>query len=371
MRNLFSLLLITPVIISLLSSCSIWEQLGQTPSGEMLSNYGKSPHFNQETQVFENRIPDILEKMNERINWRLTLEYFSSNSSRRVPDKQLPEVNPPSLKAFLRPTDSTRFIWLGHSTLLMNIQNKLVLLDPVFSNSAAPVNFLVQRFQPAVLSLEELPPIDYVVISHDHYDHLDMRSIQFFQEKRTKFLVPLGIKSHLTYWGIPAERIIDLDWWSEHKFEGIRFICTPAQHFSGRTGTSQKTLWASWVVDSPNTKIYFSGDSGYDEHYQKIGDQLGPFDAAFIDSGQYDERWREVHNMPEEAVQAAIDLKAKKMIPIHWAMFELSLHDWDEPIKRSQQAAKELGMELLTPKLGQVVDLALKNQFSRWWEQVQ
>ncbi|MGA1538193.1 MAG: MBL fold metallo-hydrolase [bacterium] len=128
-----------------------------------------------------------------------------------------------------------------------------------------------------------------------------------------------------------------MDWWAEHEFEGIRFVCTPAQHFSGRTGTNQTTLWASWVVDSPNSKIYFSG----------------------------------VHNLPEEAVQAGIDLRAKQMIPIHWAMFELSLHDWDEPIKRSQQAAEELGMELMTPKLGQVVDLAVKNQFSHWWEQVQ
>ena len=371
MRNLSTLILMTFAFTSFLGSCSVWDQLGQDPSNEMLSSYSNSPHFNWEEKAFENRIPDILEKMNERIDWRLTLEYFTNDSSRRTPDKPLPEVNPPDLRAFLEPTDSLRFIWLGHSTLLVNAQNKLILFDPVFSNSAAPVNFLVQRFQPATLSLEELPPIDYIVISHDHYDHLDMRSVQFFRDKEATFLVPLGIKSHLEYWGVASKNIVELDWWADHEFEGIRFVCTPAQHFSGRTGTNQTTLWASWIVDSPNSKIYFSGDSGYDEHYQKIGDQLGPFDAAFIDSGQYNERWREVHNLPEEAVQAAIDLRAKQMIPIHWAMFELSLHDWDEPIKRSQQAAEELGMELMTPKLGQVVDLSLKNQFSHWWEQVQ
>ena len=237
MRNLSSLILITFAFASFLGSCTIWDQLGQDPSSEMLSGYSNSPHFNREEQVFENRIPDVLDKMNERIDWRLMLEYFTSDSSRRTPDKPLPEVNPPDLQAFLEPTDSLRFIWLGHSTLLVNAQNKLILFDPVFSNSAAPVNFLVQRFQPAVLSLEELPPIDYIVISHDHYDHLDMRSIQFFRDKETTFLVPLGIKSHLEYWGVAPKNIVELDWWAEHVFEGIRFVCTPAQHFSGRMGT--------------------------------------------------------------------------------------------------------------------------------------
>ena len=252
----------------------------------MLFGFSNSPHFNREEQFFENRIPVVLDNMNERIDQRLMLEYFTSDSSRRTPDKPLPEVNPPDLQALLEPTASLRFIWLGHSTLLVNAQNKLILFDPVFSNSAAPVSFLLQRFQPAVLSLEELPPIDYIVISHDHYDHLDMRSVQFFSDKEATFLVPLGIKSHLEYWGVASKNIVELHWWAEYEFEGICFVCTPAQHFSGRTGTNQTTLWASWVVDSPNSKIYFSGDSGYDEHYQKIGDQLGPFDAVFIDSGQ-------------------------------------------------------------------------------------
>ena len=150
--------------------------------------------------------------MNERIDWRLTLEYFTSDSSRRTPDKPLPEVNPPDLQAYLEPTESIGFIWLGHSTLFVNAQNKLILFDPVFSNSAAPVNFLVQRFQPAVLSLEELPPIDYIVISHDHYDHLDMRSVQFFRDKEATFLIPLGIKSHLEYWGVASKNIVEFDW---------------------------------------------------------------------------------------------------------------------------------------------------------------
>ena len=160
MSNLPSLILMTFSFASLLGACSIWDQLGQAPSSEMLSGLINSHHFNWEEQVFENRIPDVLDKINERIDWRLMLEYFTSDSSRRTSDKPLPEVNPPDLQAYLEPTESLRFIWLGHSTLFVNAQNKLILFDPVFSNSAAPVNFLVQRFQPAVLSLEELPPID-------------------------------------------------------------------------------------------------------------------------------------------------------------------------------------------------------------------
>ena len=163
MRNLPYLILMTFAFVSFLGSCSIWDQLGQDPSSEMLSGFSNSPYFNREEQVFENCIPDVLEKMNEWIDWRLALEYFTSDSSHRIPDKPLPELNPPNLQAFLEPTDSLRFIWLGHSTLLVNVQNKLILFDPIFSNSAAPVNFLVQRFQPAFLSLEESPPIDYIV----------------------------------------------------------------------------------------------------------------------------------------------------------------------------------------------------------------
>ena len=238
MRNLSSLILITFAFTSFLVSCLVWDQLSQDPSNEMLSSYSNSPHFNWEEKVFKNRIPDVLDKMNERIDWRLTFEYFTSDSSRRTPDKPHLEFNPPDLQAFLEPTDSLRFIWLGHSTLLVNAQNKLILFDPVFSNSVAPVNFLVQRFQPAVLSLEELPPIDYILISHDHYDHLNMRSVQFFRDKEATFLVPLGIKSHLEYWGVASRNIVELDWWADHEFEGIRFVCTPAQHFSERTGTN-------------------------------------------------------------------------------------------------------------------------------------
>ena len=219
MLNLSFLVLMTFASASFLGFCSIWDQLGQNPLSEMLSGLINSHHFNWEEQVFENRIPDVLDKINERIDWRLMLEYFTSDSSRRTPDKPLPEFNPPDLQAYLEPTESLRFIWLGHSTLLVNAQNKLILFDPVFSNSAAPVNFLVQRFQPAVLSLEELPPIDYIVISHDHYDHLDMRSIQFFRDKEATSLVPLGIKPHLEYWGVASKNIVELDWWAEHEFE--------------------------------------------------------------------------------------------------------------------------------------------------------
>lgn len=351
-------------------SCSLWEQLGKSPSDSDFVRFEQSPQFNGDKKAFENRQAGVENKMWERMDWRVYLDFFLEKSERRRPESTLPEVKPPDLEGFLAPTDSIKFIWFGHSTLLVNLRNTILLIDPVFSNSAAPVNFLVERFQPPVLRLEELPPVDYVLISHDHYDHLDMRTIQFLRETSAVFIVPLGIPSHLRYWGIPPERIHELDWWQELSFGELRFVCTPAQHFSGRTGSKLQTLWASWSVESGSQRFYFSGDSGYDEHYRTIGERLGPFDLAFVESGQYNPLWREVHNLPEDAVQAALDLRAEKMAPIHWGMFELAMHDWDEPIRRTQQIAQERGLSLLTPQLGQLVDLSQPNEFTDWWEAI-
>ena len=269
---------------------------------------------------------------------------------------------------FLEPTDSVRFVWLGHSSIMMNVQNRILLFDPIFSNAAAPINFMVERFQPPVIHLEELPEIDWILISHDHYDHLDMETVEFFKDKGARFAVPLGVGAHLRYWGIPEDRIFEMDWWQKKSLDGIHYHCTPSQHFSGRTGQDMKTLWASWSVEAEGLKIFFSGDSGYDIHYRQIGERLGPFDLVFMDSGQYNLKWREVHNLPEEAVKGAKELRADYLVPIHWGMFELALHEWYEPVVRSYQSAKSDGVNLLTPMIGQVVELEQPNAFARWWE---
>ena len=350
-----------------LASCS---QFGENPSGDHLEKIKISPNYDIEKERFKNRNENIIIQMNEKVSfWNMT-KAFLFNSSETVPETKLPEVKPPNIKEFMKSTESIKFIWFGHSTLLVNINNTIILIDPVFSKAASPVSFLVKRFQPPVLKLRDLPKIDYVLISHDHYDHLDMDTIVFFKEKDVKFIAPLGVTSHLKSWGIHESKLFEKDWWGKLEFEGITFICTPAQHFSGRLGTinASKTLWASWIVKTESNSFYFNGDSGYDIHYKRIGDKYGPFDLAFIDSGQYNERWREVHNMPEEAAQAVLDLKGKAMVPIHWGMFSLSLHDWFEPVEESENYAEKYGIKLMTPKLGQLVSMESQNVFEKWWK---
>ena len=354
------------------ASCT---QFGENPSGDHLEEMKKSPNYDVEINRFKNRIENMWEQMGERDSFwdnprkRISNNYFF-NSAETVPENKLPEVKPPNIKEFIKSTESIKFIWLGHSTLLVNIKNTIILIDPVFSKAASPVSFLVKRFQPPVLELKDLPRIDYVLISHDHYDHLDMETVIFFKGKDVKFITPLGVTSHLKSWDIDRSKLFEADWWGTLEFEGITFICTPAQHFSGRLATFSgfKTLWASWIVKTESNSFYFSGDSGYDIHYKEIGDKYGPFELVFMDSGQYNERWREGHNMPDEAAQAVLDLKGKAMVPIHWGMFNLAIHDWYEPVEESEKYAEKFGIKLMTPKLGQLVSMERQNVFEKWWE---
>ncbi|MCB1192095.1 MAG: MBL fold metallo-hydrolase [Leptospiraceae bacterium] len=351
----------------LLISCS---SFGNDPEGEHLESISKSPQFNKEKGKFVNRQQDSVDKMRKRMSlWSSSKEYFFGSGD-RVPKSKLPEIKPPDIEEFLKPTESIKFIWFGHSTILVNFENTIILLDPVLSGSASPFSFMVKRFQAPVLKVNELPQIDYVVISHDHYDHLDMETIKYFQNKKTKFITPLGVTSHIKSWGVTENRLHELDWWQGVTMGNLEFICAPAQHFSGRSGMEGgKTLWGSWIIKSKNNRLYFSGDSGYDTHFKEIGDKYGPFDVAFVENGQYNEMWHEVHLLPKETAQAFLELKGKKLVPIHWAMFELALHDWYEPVEESEKYAKQYNIDLLTPKFGQLVSLEKENIFEKWWKE--
>jgi len=371
MRNqLFVYILVIFSIYSLLG-CS---QLGENPSGPYLEELKKSPNYSIENKRFKNRRENLFEEIREEDSfWKNPRKRFSNNmlfnSNQTVPDKTLPEVRPPNIQEFLEPTDSIKFIWFGHSTILVNIRNTIVLVDPIFSPSASPFNFIVPRFQPPVLDLQELPKIDVVLISHDHYDHLDMRTVQYLKDSVSKFIVPLGVPAHLRSWGVQDSQIIELDWWNSSDFFGVSFTSTPAQHFSGRQAlfNIQKTLWSSWVVQSGDVSFYFSGDSGYDIHYKQIGERFGPLDLVFIDSGQYNVRWKGVHNLPEEAVQASIDLKGHYLVPVHWGMFNLAIHNWYDPIQESVEFSKKHNVKLMTPKLGQLISLEDQTMTNDWW----
>ncbi len=356
--------LITAIL--LLSACSAF---GRDPEGKHLEKMKESPQFDKERDQFVNRRPDVLEKMRENQNMlKLTFEFLFGGAKHRSPSKKLPEMKP-DVEEFLKKSESLKFIWFGHSTFLVNFDGTIILFDPVFSGAASPISLFVKRFQDAVLKLEELPEIHYILISHDHYDHLDKETMDFFKSKKTKFITPLGVTSHLKEWGITEDRLTELDWWNSISTENLEFILTPAQHFSGRKGSNQnKTLWGSWIVRNKKQSLYFSGDSGFDTHFKTIGDKYGPFDIAFIENGQYDEKWRDVHVLPEETAQAFIDLKGKRLVPVHWGMFDLSLHSWHDPIERIEKASKERNINLLTPKFGQLVKLDEDTIFEKWWK---
>lgn len=263
--------------------------------------------------------------------------------------------------------------WFGHSAFLLQINGKNILLDPMFGKSPSPIPAIgPQRFSDELpANPEDLPLIDAVVISHDHYDHLDYPSIKKLNSKTTMFFVPIGLAAHLRKWGVNSEHITELDWWDERTFEGLSLICTPSRHFSGRTLTDRSTtLWASWVIRTDDTSIFFSGDSGYGPHYKQIGKQYGPFDLTLLECGQYDPRWSTIHMTPEQTIQAHKDLRGKRMIPMHWGAFVLALHDWTEPVERALVAGTKAGVTIITPRIGEsVIFKAEEYQTEAWWRE--
>jgi len=279
--------------------------------------------------------------------------------------------------AALKP-DQTVFYRLGHSSLLIWLNGKFWLTDPIFSQRASPFQWLgPKRFHPPPLSMEELPQIEGIIISHNHYDHLDEASIKALNIKTQHFLVPLGLKAQLVAWGVAAAKITELDWWQSIQLGDVRFTATPAQHFSGRgLSDKNKSLWVSWAIQG-NRSLFFSGDTGYFDGFKTIGDKLGPFDVSFIETGAYNKLWEQVHMRPAQSVQAHKDVRGKVMVPIHNATFDLALHSWYDPFvqvtaisDQAQTSAEPLYW--LSPKIGEPVSVLAKPQnysSSQWWQE--
>ena len=266
-----------------------------------------------------------------------------------------------------------RTVWFGHASVLIEIDGYRVFFDPMLSEYAFPVKaFAPKRMNPSPLSLSEIPRIDAVVISHDHYDHLDMKTIQHLHKQGAMFFVGLGVGAHLEKWGIPKEKVNEMDWGDSIKLKELIFNCSEARHYSGRKSMSKNTLWTSWVVSGPEHKVFHSGDSGYSPHFKQIGEKFANIDLSLIKVGDYglDLGWEDIHMVPENSVKAHLDIGAKIMLPIHWGIFKLSNHDWDEPIERAVIAAKKNNIKLVTPRLGELVEYGklLSNQF--WWREI-
>lgn len=341
---------------------------GRLPTASKMEDYKKSPHFRADRGVFVNRRQDAIDAARKRtMTLTNTLKHLLNASPDVTPKTPLPTVTP-DFEAFQQPAEDLKAIWLGHSSILLHLEGQTVLIDPVLAPRTGPLGFMMKRFQKTVATPAELPLIDLVLITHDHYDHLDMATIKAFQHTDTHFIVPLGVSAHLMHWGISAARIQELDWWQRTRFKELEIIATPAQHFSGRHVIKQtRSLWASWVIKTPKHRVYFSGDSGYDVHFKAIGEALGPFDLAFIESGQYSTLWPDVHLHPEESLQAFVDLKARYYFPIHWGMFRLSMHAWYEPITVLSAAAQKRQIALVAPMMGEIAIINENYRTTPWW----
>jgi L-ascorbate metabolism protein UlaG (beta-lactamase superfamily) len=341
------------------------KQFGAKPSKAELESYSKASNWNG--KIFEN-----LEKTNMEFSLSNLPKFLHKQFCKKIdrePSKPLPYL-PFDKGIFESGNDAMQSIWYGHSVIYMRLNQKNILIDPMFGNDAAPIApFKVKRFSDSTIDLiEKFPIIDLVLISHDHYDHLDYESILKLKDKTKCFYVALGVKRHLVSWGIDPAIITEFIWWEESLFENIKITFTPTRHFSGRGMTDRaKSLWGGWALKTENENIWFSGDSGYGTHFVEIGKRLGPFDFAFMECGQYNENWHQIHMYPEESVQAAMDAKVKNMMPVHWAGFALAQHSWQEPVERFIEKARAEKLNFITPKIGELFD-AKTTKSSRWWK---
>lgn len=340
-------------------------EFGATPKGEALERIQKSEHYS------DDKFQNLSETdMSGKIEYGRTLKEYMTKGN-KVPDWSIPVVKH-TTKTFTTTQDSvTKITWFGHSAILLELDGKKIFIDPMLGNVPAPHPLLgSNRFNDTLpLPIEKIPQLDAVIISHDHYDHLDYGSIKKLKDKTIHFYVPLGVGSHLQSWGVSEDKITELDWWENTQLESIQLTAAPARHFSGRGFTDRfKTQWASWIIKGTKDNIYFSGDSGYGSHFKEIGERFGPFELAILECGQYDPQWPLIHMMPEETVMAAIELQSKLTMPIHWGSFKLSLHSWKDPAERFTEAASEKNLTIATPIIGEQIILGEKAPSSKWWE---
>ena len=340
------------------------KSFGKLPSGKRLERIKQSRHYKDGS--FKNLVST--EMVGEGVSYpKLMADFFFSKGINREPSVTLPSIrtNLTSLP------DQPSIIWFGHSSYLITVNGKNILVDPVFSEYASPVQYFGSKNYAfaTTYAIEDFPPLDVVVISHDHYDHLDYNTILKLKSKTKMFCTGLGIGSHLAYWGVDEAHITEFDWWEGGTIlPGIELTATPARHFSGRGFKRFQTLWSSFVLKTGGSTIFIGGDSGYDESFKKIGEKYGPFDLVMLECGQYDKQWPYIHMMPEETVQASIDLNSKVLMPVHWGKFTLALHPWKEPVERAVKAAEKLNVRMTTPIMGERLRLDSLSIGSQWWK---
>ncbi len=339
-------------------------KFGKSPSGERMERIKKSPHYKNGKFDNLNKTPQLAEDTSmPEVMFRFL---FGKKENLRPSEKfnftktDLKNLNP----------NENAYIWMGHSSYFIQINGKKILVDPVFSGNASPFTFTTKAFEGSDLyTTDDIPELDYLIISHDHWDHLDYETVKKLIPKVKKVITGLGTGEHLEYWGYDPKKLIELDWNESSDLEnGFKVYCEPARHFSGRGFKRDQAIWASFVFETPKQRIYIGGDSGYDDHYKKIGDKFGSFDLAILENGQYNRDWRYIHFMPGENIKAMKELNAKRMIPVHNSKFALANHSWKEPLDKMTQLNTEK-LRIITPKIGEKVnwedDLKV---YEEWWQ---
>jgi L-ascorbate metabolism protein UlaG (beta-lactamase superfamily) len=295
-----------------------------------------------------------------------TLGDMIRGREQRTPRQPIPVLAGPAPAA----TEGLHITWYGHASTLIEIDGRRVLFDPQWSDRCSPSHLVgPRRLHPNPVELADLPRLDAIVISHDHYDHLDMSTVkELARTQSAPFLVPLGVGAHLDRWGVAPERIIELDWDESATVADVQLTVTAARHFSGRGFTRDTTLWGSWVVAGPSRRVFYTGDTGYFEGFARIGAEHGPFDAALIQVGAYGDAWPDIHMTPEDGVQAHVDVRGGLMIPVHWCTFVLALHEWGEPADRVWQEAKVRSVPIAVPKPSERIDVDVPPEVDGWWQ---
>lgn len=339
------------------------ERFGRHPSGERLTKIKQSANYNNGSFQNLNHTPTLT----EGVSIGKVMYEFLFSAKPKEPALIIPSVKT-NLKA-LTP-DENVLIWMGHSSYFMQLDGKKILVDPVLSGNASPFSFTTKAYKGTdIYTTDDLPEIDFLFLSHDHWDHMDYNTLKKVKHKVKKVITGLGNGAHLERWGYNPEIVLEGDWYDSFSFKnGFEIHITPARHFSGRGFTRAKTLWSSFVLKSPNTSIYIGGDSGYDTHFKTIGELFGPFDLAILENGQYDEKWRYIHMLPGEQLKAANDLKAKKVLPVHSGKFTLANHAWDEPLVKIKEQGNASPINVITPMIGEKVNFNDSlQQFKPWW----
>lgn len=340
----------------------------QAQAVECDSKFAQSPQFVAQDCTFRN--PPNPDAKPHRSTWEIWSRIVLEKKVGTVPLDPVPVrmLDRAALDAL--DGASNHIIRLGHSSHLLKLRGKWWLIDPVFGERASPLSFAgPKRFHPPPLALKDVPPIEGLVLSHDHYDHLDVETIEALKDRVQRYFVPLGIGQRLREYGVPADRIEELDWWQQRQWGEVTVTAAPAQHFSGRTLSDRnRTLWASWLLRSGSERIYYSGDTGYFPGFREIGARLGRIDIALMENGAYDSYWPTVHMTPEETVQAFQDLGARTLYLVHNSTFDLALHPWREPLERVATLAQQRGIALATPEIGEVLTLGKPRENRKWWE---